>query len=186
MRKCTVDIALLHEKITVDAWQPGVPGLVVNVARLVDGRTYGPPEFVVTHVASGFSVDAGKFIFSTKAAARTFARSLSDFDWTRSQAEIVADKEGLIRIGILPAPTGPVHPEVCHADHSLLDILAEEWGFEDSHELVEEYALCSVQPGICRQCQNTTSSCEPDARDNWCYACEENAVVSVGVLAGLV
>ena len=72
-------------------------------------------------------------------------------------------------------------------DDDLLELLAADEGFEDSWAMVEEFALDSVQPGICKDpdCLATTSRCEPDARTNWCHACENNTVRSVGVLAGL-
>ena len=68
----------------------------------------------------------------------------------------------------------------------LLAILADEEGFESSDELIECFVLDSVQPGICRSCEATTSSVEPDQRAGWCHSCGEPKVASVAVLAGLV
>ena len=46
--------------------------------------------------------------------------------------------------------------------------------------------MSSVMPGICVHCEATTTSCEPDARANWCHDCERRTVQSVLVLAGLI
>lgn len=69
-------------------------------------------------------------------------------------------------------------------DDILLELLAEEWGYKDAMDFVMEYALKSVQPGICRWCACTTSSCEPDASENWCHNCHGSTVASASTLAG--
>ena len=69
----------------------------------------------------------------------------------------------------------------------LLEQLADDWGYEDVMDMLENNTLDSVVPGIC-----TTSGCEyscecePDARENWCENCEAPTVKSCLVLAGVI
>lgn len=52
-------------------------------------------------------------------------------------------------------------------------------------ELLEDVALGEGEnTGVCLRCGNV-QECEPDAQQNYCYDCEENAVMSVLVLAGI-
>ena len=69
---------------------------------------------------------------------------------------------------------------------SKLDLLARDWGMKTS-ELVEEYALDEVVPGICMNpdCDYTTEV-EPDQREGWCEECGTRSVQSGIVLAGLI
>lgn len=64
--------------------------------------------------------------------------------------------------------------------------LAWDEGYDDTWEFIEEVGLDSVMPGICLECEATTTSCEPDMRDGWCHNCEGYTVQSAMVLAGLI
>ncbi len=69
---------------------------------------------------------------------------------------------------------------------SLLKIAQDELGFESRMDMLEEFALEGVVPGVCRNCHTVSGSNEPDATENWCSECEQNKVVSILILAGLV
>lgn len=77
-------------------------------------------------------------------------------------------------------------PEVANQEAAKLDALAREWAMS-AHELIEEYALDEVVPGICMNpgCLYT-ARVEPDAREGWCEACCTSSVRSGLVLAGLI
>lgn len=69
---------------------------------------------------------------------------------------------------------------------SKLDCLASTCGMSVS-ELVEEYALEGVVPGICmREHCDYTADIEPDEREGWCEECGMRTVRSVIILAGLL
>ena len=71
-------------------------------------------------------------------------------------------------------------------DFSKLDELADQWALTVG-ELIEEYALDEVVPGICMNpgCEYTTTV-EPDQRQGWCGVCGTTTVRSGIVLAGLI
>lgn len=62
-------------------------------------------------------------------------------------------------------------------DRELLEILADEEGYSDTQELLEDSVFDSIVPGICPTCLGI-EQCEPDARANWCPHCETNTVRS--------
>ncbi len=64
--------------------------------------------------------------------------------------------------------------------------LAEDWGMSVM-ELLEEYAIDSVAPGICmnHDCDYSTEY-EPDQHEGRCEACGTNTVKSAFVLAGMI
>jgi hypothetical protein len=69
---------------------------------------------------------------------------------------------------------------------SKLECLANCWGLSVT-ELIEEYGLDDVVPGICMNpgCEYTTEV-EPDQREGWCGVCGTTSVRSGIVLAGLI
>ena len=64
--------------------------------------------------------------------------------------------------------------------------LAKQYGYSVK-ELLEEYGLDSLVPGICmnERCEYVTE-CEPDQREGWCRACGTTTVRSALVLAGMI
>ena len=73
------------------------------------------------------------------------------------------------------------------ADNELLQQLAEIEGFDDTLELLQEYSIESIVPGIC-----TTPGCsysnevEPDQTEGWCEECQKGTVKSAFILAGVI
>jgi hypothetical protein len=72
------------------------------------------------------------------------------------------------------------------ATEDKLEILAKQYGYSVD-ELLEEYGLDSMVPGICMNpgCEYVTE-CEPDQREGWCGACGTTTVRSALVLAGVI
>lgn len=74
-------------------------------------------------------------------------------------------------------------------DIQLLDELAAAEGYSADADgvtsMLEAYVMDSVVPGICTECLGVTS-CEPDARRNWCESCGTNTVRSCFDIAGLI
>lgn len=66
-----------------------------------------------------------------------------------------------------------------------LEQLAEDYGFNDSMELLEAYAIDSVCPGICKECGYSTEV-EPDQTGGWCEECDKGSVISAMVLSGVI
>ena len=60
----------------------------------------------------------------------------------------------------------------------LLQLIAEDQGFDDVVDLIEANIMDSCVPGICRSCEEVTEPHEPDATKNWCELCGENEVVA--------
>ena len=76
-------------------------------------------------------------------------------------------------------------------DEGLLRILLADEGYDydeddDYDEALSLWAFDSAVPGICRDCQATTMSIEPDADSGWCHDCGGNNVVSGLILAGVM
>jgi hypothetical protein len=67
-----------------------------------------------------------------------------------------------------------------------LETLAGQYGVS-VEELLEEWALDSVVPGICMNpdCEYTAEY-EPDQREGWCGACGTQTVQSAFVLLGVI
>lgn len=63
-----------------------------------------------------------------------------------------------------------------------LELLADQCG-SSIGELLEEYGVASVVPGICMNpgC-DYTADCEPDQREGWCGECDTPSVKSLLVL----
>lgn len=70
-------------------------------------------------------------------------------------------------------------------DSELLELLAEKEGFSDGLEMLEEYAIENVVPGICHVC-HYTSHVEPDQTNGWCEVCRKPRVIACTVLGGLI
>lgn len=69
--------------------------------------------------------------------------------------------------------------------YRLLELLSESCSFDTVEEMLEEYILDSVVPGICPECGYTTDV-EPDCEHGWCEECEKGTVVSAMVLADIM
>jgi len=67
-----------------------------------------------------------------------------------------------------------------------LAMLADQYGLSVG-ELLEEWALDSVVPGICMNpnCEYTAEY-EPDQSEGWCGACGTQTVQSAFVLLGVI
>ena len=59
-----------------------------------------------------------------------------------------------------------------------LSLIADDHD-QSVEDLIDEYALDSVMPGICTSCKSIHYSCEPDLREGWCDECEQQRVVSL-------
>lgn len=66
---------------------------------------------------------------------------------------------------------------------SLLNQVANDWGFESVDAMLEAAVFDSVVPGIC-ECGYSTET-EPDGR-SWCEECNKASCVSVLLLAGVI
>jgi len=67
----------------------------------------------------------------------------------------------------------------------LLVEACDSFGFESIEDMFASAVCDSVAPGICKKC-NYTVEIEPDATDGWCEECQENSVVSVLILGGII
>jgi len=65
----------------------------------------------------------------------------------------------------------------------LLVELADQYGFGDILDFLEEYAIDSICPGICKNGCGYSTEVEPDQTEGWCEECETNSVISGMVLA---
>jgi len=68
---------------------------------------------------------------------------------------------------------------------SLVEILAEDYGYSDVMDMLRDATFDSVAPSICVQCEYTCDM-EPDQREGWCPECNTNTVKSCLVLEGLI
>jgi hypothetical protein len=68
-----------------------------------------------------------------------------------------------------------------------LEQLAEDYGYANVMDMLEEATYDSVAPGICRNpyC-NYSTGVEPDQDAGWCEECDEGSVVSCLILAGII
>lgn len=71
-------------------------------------------------------------------------------------------------------------------DYSEEYLIGELEKFYGTHQedLLDDYMLEDIVPGICRGCGNITEEVEPEAEDNYCIYCKTNSVESVLVLLG--
>jgi len=69
-------------------------------------------------------------------------------------------------------------------DLSMLNQLANDWGFENVDKMLEATVFDAVAPGIC-ECGYSTEV-EPDCQDGWCEECEAGTVKSCCILAGIM
>lgn len=72
-------------------------------------------------------------------------------------------------------------------DNDKLVQLAELEGYNDSMDMLEDFAFDSIVPGICVEdgC-DYIADVEPDQGNGWCELCGENSVVSCLILAGIM
>lgn len=70
---------------------------------------------------------------------------------------------------------------------TLLQQLAEDFGFASVMDLLEASSYDSLVPGICivEDCGFTTEY-EPDSVNGWCGNCEKGTVKSALILAGII
>ena len=69
--------------------------------------------------------------------------------------------------------------------NDLLQLLADDAGFDDPMEMLEEASTDSVVWGICPRCHYITEV-EPDQTQGWCENCEAGTVKSCLVIAGII
>ena len=68
---------------------------------------------------------------------------------------------------------------------SLLNQLANDYGFDGVSDMLEACMFDSVCPAICTVCGYTTDM-EPDQNRGWCEECGKNTVKSALILAGVI
>ncbi|MFW6246762.1 MAG: hypothetical protein ACOC22_01105 [bacterium] len=68
-----------------------------------------------------------------------------------------------------------------------LKLLAEEEGYMDPMDMLEDSMSLGCVPGICMNdnCM-ATYNYEPDSNRGWCDECQTNSVKSCYVLAGII
>ena len=68
-----------------------------------------------------------------------------------------------------------------------LEILCEEYGFDDALELCEEFFNEGCVPAICfsKNC-DATFEYEPDCQRGYCEECGKNSVISAMILLGVI
>jgi hypothetical protein len=72
-----------------------------------------------------------------------------------------------------------------YTDKQLIEKIVNYTDMEEL-ELLEAATFDSVAWGACRSCGAVSEPHEPDADENWCEECGENAVASVLILAGMI
>ena len=70
---------------------------------------------------------------------------------------------------------------------SKLSTLTEDWGYESTFSLVEDYMDEGLMPAICmnKGCDYSTEM-EPDQDQGWCECCSTNSLSSASVLMGII
>ena len=70
---------------------------------------------------------------------------------------------------------------------SKLSTLTEDWGYESTFSLVEDYMDEGLMPAICmnKGC-NYSTEMEPDQDRGWCENCNTNSLSSASVLMGII
>lgn len=76
-----------------------------------------------------------------------------------------------------------IHQPKTHSE--LLTELAEQYGFNDTQDFLEEYVIGSVCPGICPKCLYTVEV-EPDCEYGYCEGCNDQTVISGLILAEII
>lgn len=66
-----------------------------------------------------------------------------------------------------------------------LQRLAENEGYSEPMEMLEDTFNDGAVPGACSQCDYTTYV-EPDCTDGWCEECEAGTVRSCQIMAGII
>jgi len=81
-------------------------------------------------------------------------------------------------------PTDHLYPPVTNKE--LLKKIATDQGFESVMDLLEHFAIDGVVPGACTVCAVIQDSCEPDMEEGTCSECDNDAVKSCLILAGVI
>ena len=70
---------------------------------------------------------------------------------------------------------------------SKLSTLTEDWGYESTFSLVEDYMDEGLMPAICmnKGC-NYSTEMEPDQDRGWCENCNTNSLSSAAILMGII
>jgi len=70
---------------------------------------------------------------------------------------------------------------------SKLRTLTEDWGYESTFSLVEDYIHEGLMPAICmnKGCDYSTEM-EPDQDQGWCECCSTNSLSSAAILMGII
>lgn len=68
-----------------------------------------------------------------------------------------------------------------------IQIICDEYGYNDPLQLMEDYMSDSLVPGICMEatCSNTEEY-EPDQENGYCSECGRQSVKSLAVLLGII
>ena len=66
----------------------------------------------------------------------------------------------------------------------MIEAVRIDCGYFDQEEMLAASVFDGCY-GYCRSCGNI-QGCEPDAVRAWCYDCEQNGVISVLILAGII
>ncbi len=66
-----------------------------------------------------------------------------------------------------------------------LQKLVKAYGYEDETEMLQDYIMSSIVPGICVSpvCDNTEEY-EPDQNKGYCNECHNNTIASLLVIMG--
>ena len=67
----------------------------------------------------------------------------------------------------------------------LVDIAVEEYGYDDVMDMLEDFILDSVVPGVCTEC-HAIGDVEPDQDRGHCEMCGKNTVKSIHMLMGII
>jgi len=70
-------------------------------------------------------------------------------------------------------------------ENERIKILCEDFGYSDPMDMAEEYMADVCAPAICTECHHTTEM-EQDQDAGWCEDCEQNTVVSLFILMGII
>lgn len=72
-------------------------------------------------------------------------------------------------------------------NEKLIDIVAEDLGYDDNEELLRDCIIDGSAPAICTKCHSTIDDVEPDLSNGACVSCgEPSTVQSVLVLAEVI
>lgn len=115
MNPCTVQAASKYGPIELDAWDVGVPGLVIAVR--VGFPFHGHPRYSITHRSTGYSIGVGIDSFDALEDAVSALMFISEqpADWTHPNPQedpaqfVVAAKA--LRAHLASTPDNPTNQE---------------------------------------------------------------------------